>query len=411
MKPELLLRLEEQQLRHFLTGVRQVGEEKSELYPEPQYFNLTMMSGALRLPETVEKIIRRAGSEDGYAKRIKRVLSGTSAVQLTGIQLMSNWGREMLRDEAALVGKSGYLHGSPELSDRQLANVMRFAHRVVCAYREDGQAYPSMTGAYGADYRLLTPADVAPILQTTRTVDAQGAREILSLLAVVRSLSFLMEAETRDALMMHGPYPTNEGDSHLIVFECADLRWTLFPNFRLPRDARWVLPRTPLPIGNLAIALVVRDTCITADRFGTLYMDPFAPENIVAGSLLTRGEDEFRDDGLTEIDINEASALRREADAIQNSMFLQLASWDFEQRLTAGAQEEQMFHLRMLAAAGYNRAEIEAEQQLLLDFHDEIWPVYFDAISKREPSQIPFFRRMEAFAKGEIPTLYSPLRL
>ena len=36
--PAQYLSIEEKQLFYFLTAVRPVGEEKSELYPEPQYF-------------------------------------------------------------------------------------------------------------------------------------------------------------------------------------------------------------------------------------------------------------------------------------------------------------------------------------------------------------------------------------
>ena len=57
--PEELLRLEERQIGYFLRAVRQVGEKKSELYPEPQYFNLSLMSAAIRLPETTRKLIAR----------------------------------------------------------------------------------------------------------------------------------------------------------------------------------------------------------------------------------------------------------------------------------------------------------------------------------------------------------------
>jgi hypothetical protein len=411
MSPEELLRLEERQLRYFMTEVRPIGEEKSELYPEPQYFNLTMMSGAIRMPETIRKILARTGGPVEYANRIKRVLSYTSAVQLTGIQLIMAWGREMLRLESELAGVKGFVHERPELDDRSVASVMEFSHLVVSAYREDGQAYPSKSGAYGSDYSIIPRSAVELIIAKTVPVDAPAAREVLGLLAVIRALSFLMEAETRDALMMHGPYPVGDGNLSLVLFECSDLHWSLFENFSLPGGARWSLPNPAFPVANLAIALVLRDVSISADRFGTLYIEPLGPENVVAAALLSRGQDELRDDGLGEIPLKEAAPMRRRAGEIQNAMFLQIAGWDLRQRLTAGAQEEQMLQLRMLAAAGYDRSAIEAEQRSIMEFQDAIWPYYFERILNRAAGEVPFFQKMEAFAKGSAPRLFSPLHL
>jgi hypothetical protein len=171
------------------------------------------------------------------------------------------------------------------------------------------------------------------------------------------------------------------------------------------------LPADPFPVANLAIALVLRDCAVTADRFGTLYIDPLVPKNVVSAALLTRGTDEFRDDGLSTIPLQEAASLRRRCDAIQSEMFLQAVQWDKRQMLTAAAMEEQMIQLRMLAAAGYSRTELEAEQHSIIEFQDGIWPHYFERILARPADQVPFFQRLKAFAEGRLPALFLPLAL
>jgi hypothetical protein len=409
--PEELLRLEERHIGYFLRAVRQVGEKKSELYPEPQYFNLSLMSAALRLPETTRKLAARAGGIENYARRIKRVLSFTSAVQLNAILLLTTWGREMLRLESELAGISGFLHGAPLLADHQVAEVLDFTYRVLSIYREDGHAYPAADGAYGDNYAILPSAEVDKIAGLTEPMDGVRAQEVLGLLAATRALSFLMEAETRDALMMHGPYPVGSDGHKLILFECGDLHWSLFPNFPIPGGVRWHLPADPFPVANLGIALVLRDCAVTADRFGTLYINPLSPKNVVAAALLTRGTDEFRDDGLSTILLQEAASLRRRCDAIQSEMFLQAVQWDARQMLTAGAMEEQMIQLRMLAAAGFDRSELEAEQQAIIEFQERIWPYYFERILARSSGEVPFFQRLRAFAEGRLPALFLPLAL
>ena len=408
-----LLALEERQLHHFLTAVRPVGEEKSELYPEPQYFNTAFISVGALLPRVLNLIEARAGGLEGYAARCRRVLSPATALHLSGLAFIATWGREMwLLEEPGADPLTGLIDPGIEatLSDREAARVLRFAHDVVCRYRRDGRAYPSEDGALGADYRILPDADVALIAAGVTAASERDGAAVLRLLATVRALSFLMEGETREALMMHGPYPVGSTGEQLVIFECSDLHWALFPNFPLPDGVRWELPPQQFPVANLAIAMIVRDTSIVADRFGTLYLDPLGAANIAAASLLTRGSDAFVDEGLSAIALSEAGPLARLCDDIQEFFFLQVAGWDLRQRMAAGVQQEHMLLLRMLSAAGYSRDEILGEQQRI--FHDSrpIIERYFESFLARSVAQLPYYEKLGAFAAQQVPSLFTPLR-
>lgn len=403
-----LLEIEERQLYHFMTDVRPVGEEKSELYPEPQYFNTAFIAVGALLPGVLKTIENRLGSAADYGNRLRRILSPATALHLSGLAFIATWGREMwLLDEPGADRTTGVVTqaGAPTLSDAEADYVLRFSDAVVRNYRRDGQAYPNPDAALGTDYCILDDKEAAAIASAATPVTKEEAGEVLGLLAVVRSLSFLMEAETREALMMHGPYDAGGGDQ-LIVFECSDLQWSLFPNFPLP-GVRWELPADPFPYGNLAIAMVLRGTTVAADRFGTLYIDPLGPENVVAASLMTRGGDAFTDEGLHPIDIADARLLRRHCDDIQEYLFLQIASWDLRQRMAAGVYQEQMLLLRMLSAAGFDRAEIEAEQQRLFTLSAPIIDRYFERSLARTVEQLPFYQKIGAFAGGTAPTLFT----
>jgi len=405
-----LLELEERQLRMFLTEIREVGEEKSDLYPEPQAFNATFMANVVLLPYTIAKITERCGDAATYGARARRVLSPVTALQLSGWPFLVTWGREMLLLEAGVPGqRSGvaYDDGSMAFADHQAADCLRFAYDATCNYRQDGRPYPSDTQALGPDYRVLAAPDAERIASQARSVDEAFAREVLGLMAAVRSLSFLMEAETRDALMVHGPYLVNAEGHQLVIFECNDLRWPLIPNFPLSGGVRWRLPGTLFPTANLAIALLLRDVQVQADRFGTLYINPLGTSNILAASLLTRGTDPYLDEGLTTIPVAEARSLRKLCDEIQEFMFLQVAEWDFRQRMETAVFHEQIWLLRVLAAAGYARSELEREQQSLFTLAERVYGRHFESIMSRKTAELPFYRKLGEFVAGRRATMFT----
>ena len=405
-----LLELEERQLYYFLTDVRPVGEEKSELYPEPQYFHTGFISVAALMPEMLRKIKTRVGSAEAFAKRCKRVLSPGTALHIGGLGFIATWGREMwLLDETATPDTTRGIitvADAPTVSDADSAAILRFGDAAIRAYRNDGQSHPSLTGALGKDWCIMDDAEVQDVVARTVPVDVDQAREVLGLLAAARSLSFLMEAETREATFMQGPYRLADGNQ-LVIFECSDLRWDLFPNFELPDGARWALPDEPFPYGNLAIAMVLKDVSVSADRFGTLYVDPLGPEQLVAAALMTRGTDPWIDEGLTTIPVTDAKALRRRCDEVQEYFFLQAAMWDLPQRTMAGVCQEHMLLLRMLSAAGFKRDEIVAEQQKIFRLSQPIIDRYFESALARSVDKLPFYVKVGGFAGGTEPTLFT----
>ena len=405
-----LLELEERQLHYFLTAVRPVGEEKSELYPEPQYFQVGFISVAALTPDVLRRIEARTGSPEAFAQRCKRVLSPSTALHIGGLGFIGTWGREMwILDETGTPDtRKGIITtaDAPTVSDADSAAILRFADRVNRTYRNDGQTHPSLTGALGTNWCVMDDAGVQDVVDRTVPVDADQAREVLGLLAATRSLSFLMEAETREATFMQGPYRLADGNQ-LVIFECSDLRWDLFPNFELPDGARWTLPDEPFPYGNLAIAMVLRDVSVSADRFGTLYVDPLGPEQLVAAALLTRGTDPWIDEGLTTIAVTEAKALRRRCDEVQEFFFLQAAMWDLPQRMMAGVCQEHMLLLRMLSAAGFTRDEILAEQQEIFRLSKPIIDRYFQSTLERPVEKLPFYVKIGGFAGGTEPMLFT----
>lgn len=405
-----LLELEERQLHYFLTAVRPVGEEKSELYPEPQYFQVGFISVAALMPDVLRRIAERTGGAEAYARRCKRVLSPATALHIGGLGFIATWGREMwLLDEPGTPDtKRGIITtaDAPTVSDADSATILRFADTMNRIYRNDGEPHPNPAGALGKDWCIMAQPDVDAVASQTVPVDAEQAREVLGLLAAVRALSFLMEAETREATFMQGPYRLADGNQ-LVIFECSDLRWDLFPNFELPDGARWELPEEPVPYANLAIAMVLKDVNVSADRFGTLYVDPLGPEQLVAAGLFTRGTDPWTDEGLRGIPVTEARALRRRCDEVQEFFFLQAAMWDLPQRMMAGVCQEHMLLLRMLSAAGFTRDEIIAEQQAIFRLSQPIIDRYFQSTLERPVEKLPFYVNIGAFAGGTAPTLFT----
>jgi hypothetical protein len=409
-----LLQLEDDQLYIFLTEIRALGEEKSDLYPEPQYFNAVLMGMAANYKYVLDKVAKRCGGADRYGAGARRVLSPATGLQFSVIGTIITHGREMLLLEDGVPGQRPgvvYDDGDLSLTDRDTAEILRFGYDTIRHYRQDGRVYPSDTKALGDNYRILSPADAGAIAANTTQIDQRGAQEVLRLMAAIRALSFLMEAETREGLMVHGPYSLEEPNHQLIIFECNDLRWPLFTNFPLSAGARWLLPDKPFPTANLAIALVLKDVSIQADRHGTLYIEPLSAMNVVSASLLTRGGSPYRDEGLSKIPVTEASALRRSCDEIQEYMFLQVAGWDVRQRMEAGVFQEQLVMLRILAAAGFDQRELEQEQLVLFERCARVYGPYFEAILARRSDQIPFFVKLNDFMARRIPRIFTPLVL
>jgi hypothetical protein len=420
LSDEEILEVEDKQSFLFLTDVRPVGEEKSELYPEPKYFYIGFMTMVLTFPKMLEAI-RARGTEADYATRMKRVLARSTALHSSGTHFVATWAREMwLLERGGLVPDEA-LPADPDttvmtigdftFTEADFADVMRFAFELQRAHRNDGEAYPSPTRGLGADYAILDDEEAARIAASAQPVDADVAREVLGLWAGIRSLSFLMEAETRDALMMHGPYPVEGHDSRvLVIYECNDLRWSLFERFPLPGGARWELPEEPFPYPNLAIGIVFDNVEVEADRMGTLYLEPWKPENVVAATLMSRGTDEWSDGELKSIDISEARALRRAADDLQGELFLQIADWEPIARLAAGHFQKLMFPLRMLSGAGLDRSEIEAQYEayetLSLQAFDLLLQPVFDA----PDADLRFYAKLEKYLTGEIDRMYTTHR-
>jgi hypothetical protein len=406
------LETEEHQLRLFLTAVRPVGEEKSELYPEPQYFTLAFRAGSVMLPTLLRRITEKIGGPAEYGRSLRKILAPTNAVHLTGVAWMAAWGREiLLLEQGGTHRESGlcFENGKFRLTDRDVADVLRFSRIASSNYRADGLVFPAEDQALGSNYRILDAEEAKKIARKTTKVDPDQASRLLGLMASVRALSFLMEAETREALMIHGPYSCDDPDHQLIIFECSDLRWELFPRYRIPGGVRWELPKEPFPVASIAIVLVLRGAKVQADRFGTLYVDPMRAENIVSASLLTRGNDFFVDKGLTEIPIGEAASLRRKCDDVQDHMFMQVAGWDLRQRLAAAVMDEQMFLTRFTAGAGFNRTELEAIQDELFAGFENINANVFDSVLNTKTEDLPFFQKLGAVMSGQRERLFTPL--
>jgi hypothetical protein len=404
-----LLALEERQLHQFLRDVRPVGEEKSELYAEPTYFHLSYQAMIFCLPEMVREVRTRM-TEQELGERTRRVLGRATGLHVSGTPFVAAWAREMwlsLQGGADPASSTIARVGDATVADRDVAEVLRFAYDWGCAYRQDGWAYPSETSGLGGDYRILDEAEAAAIAADVEAVDGDGARDVLALYAAMRALSFLMEAETRDALMMHGPYPV-DGDRALVFLECNDLRWSMFPDFPIPGQ-RWELPDQRFPYPNLSLALVMEGVSFEADRMGTLYASAWSPEKLVAASILTRGDDEWSDGDLETVPVADARELTEALDAIQEHMFLQAATWDVRQRVAAAHFQKGLFMLRVLSGAGIERETLDRHFARYRELTVPIWDEWFDHALELG-DQLPFYQRLGAFIGGATPTLFTPYR-
>ena len=405
-----LLALEERHYYYFMTDIRPVGEEKGELYPEPQYFHIAIPTMVLMFEELQRRVLARTTTAE-FGQSLKRPLSRCTALHVSGTSFLAPMGRQMWLDLLGTAHESSETVveiGDLRLTDTDMVKTLRFWYEVGSNYREDGFPYPSRERGLGTDYRILTPSDAAAIAGNATGVDEQSRKDLVNLWATVRALSFLMEAETRDALMMHGPYPLGNGRS-LVMFECNDLNWRLFPQFPLPGQ-RWEIPDKGFEAGDLAIGLVLRDVEVQADRMGTLYVTPWSADRVEAATLLTRGTDEWANDELKTLDIADAAEFARGCDEAQEMAFLQLAEWNMAQRMAGGHFQKMMFMLRVLAGAGADRAEITEFFDWSLGVTRNVWDRHFDQILNMKPEDMTFFNRMTSFVTGSSDHVFTPLR-
>jgi hypothetical protein len=405
-----LLALEERQLFYFQADIRPVGEEKSELYPEPKYFHIAFQTMPLMFPHMRRSVLTRTDPV-GFGKRIKRPLARCTALHASGAPFVSTWGRQMWLDLQGTANDEGPViarFDGVEFTDTDVADDLFFWYAVSCSYREDGFAYPSRDRGLGLDYRIISDAEARIFADNAVGVDLDRARELVNLWATVRALSFLMEAETRDALMMHGPYPLADGRC-FVMFECNDLNWRLYPEFPIPGQ-RWEIPDKGFSAGDLSVGLVLRDVDVRADRMGTLYVTPWSADQVEAATLVTRGPDEWADGELRALDVADAGELARACDVVQESAFLQLAEWNTEQRMAAGHCQKLMFMLRVLAGSGASEADIRAFFGQSLDVSRLVWERHFQQLLNAAPEDLVFYARMSAFAAGKADHIFTPLR-
>jgi hypothetical protein len=410
VSPAGLTSLEERLLYWFMTDIRSVGEEKSELFPEPEYFMLGWQTLALRQARAAEEIVARQGSAENFGASLRRVLAGCSALHMSGFPFMVLWGREMFLLRAGYEDPAGNVVKTvldDSLTDADTAAVLRFAHDVLLAYRGDDLTAPSESAGLGPAWPILDPAAAAQLADSCTGLESELREKVFSLWGATRALSFLMEGETRDAIMQHGPYPVGDGGRLLLVFECNDLAWSIYPQLTLPEGARWELPTNPLPYGNLAVALIIEPTAVQADRFGTLYIDGWRPESVVAASLLTRGPDEWAPGELASLDLGDAGDLRHQSDDIQEEMFLQLASMTPNQRLGAGQTRQMKHSLIPLSAAGLTRAEIDPLIDRYNALTEAVWEQQLQDVTGA--GEMPFYGKLDEFVSGQRDTLFTPL--
>lgn len=373
-----LLALEDRQIGFFLADVRPLDRHAADLYPVPQVLHTACIALAAQLPPTIDRILARVGGPEAFALRLRRVLSHATAQDVAGAALVATWGREMARlDEPDAPGGP---------SDAGCAAVLRFCYEVARHYRADGEPHPDDAAGLGSNYRILPATEAQALAQRCQALTPDQAGEILELTRAMRALSFLLEGQTREAVMMHGPYPTGARGVQLIVVECADLA----------------------ECGSLAIAMLVRDCDIAADRFGTLHLQPWEAHNVACASLLTRGPAPLAEEELSEIPIARAAELRRRCEEQHALLSAQIAQWDRSRRLSAGIGLAHRLLCRLLTAAGYSRAELEQAQRDAQQASVPIVARHFDRNLRRADDELPFFAKVREAREGSGSRLFTP---
>ncbi|MCC2656461.1 MAG: hypothetical protein K0Q76_1569 [Panacagrimonas sp.] len=382
-----LLALEDRQIGFFLADARPLEANAADLYPVAQVLHTACIALAAQLPKVIDEVVARVGSPEAFAHRLRRVLSHATARDLAGAALIATWGREMARLEAL---------DDIAPNDADCAAVLRFCYEVIRHYRIDGEPHPDDAAGLGSNYRILPAAEAQALAQRCDALGPTQAGEVRELTRAMRALAFLAEGQLREAVMMHGPYPTGTRGMQLIVVECADVQGTRTPGEDFTGIA-------PVEVASLAIAIQVRDCDITADRFGTLHLQTWDTARLVAASLLTR-----TDQGLCGIPIARAGDLRRQFEARQAALRQRVADWQVARRMSAGIGQAHALLCRLLTAAGCSHEELEIARQRAREAGAPIVARHFDRNLQRAPEELPFFIKLRAYLAGDEPRLFTP---
>lgn len=290
------------------------GQKRSEM--TSPMFNLPgrMVLGSYcyyeNLPQCVDELLQHASAEE-IGRGMKRLCHRPNYVHLNSLALGYLVGREQAR-----------LTGHSHDDDAGTASVMDFWARAAYAYRNDGHLLPD-EAAFAVP---ILPAQTINDLNNQLHADAADDlhRRMHRMMATTELYTFILHGEARVGVFHHGPYPLDHGDT-LVVKELVGLRELFYP---------WAPRPAPLPCGNIACVMRLRNVHSKIESFGSLTTEPrdYAP-CIVAEAVFAVEDGVYR--LLPE---NDLPAMTQAAADAQLELYRRVIDWDERYRIAYGAE-------------------------------------------------------------------------
>jgi hypothetical protein len=321
-----------EQTKHFLIR-RPVGEDLSLLFMGNHQLDLGCNYFMRKVGPALFREIEKQMTPEKFAEQMKVVLGKVTALDMLGSLWGLNWGRVSERLEHDL----GYDDPMDEPLEDYLY-MFDFVERFMSVYRDDGNTYP-MTNPTENPFgplRILSETALNQVKEDITTIEDKTTREsIRSMIAFLKSLAYLLERDSREGIMTHGPYPINDKEQ-IVLIEFDDLACNYYWNKGLP----WKKPQASVPYSNLAVALRInKEVHCEFDMFNTMYTKPEdITDHITGAAIYTREGDEWLLGPLKSLEITEnlISEITQGTVEIHEELFLDIAEWTPKEKILAG---------------------------------------------------------------------------
>jgi hypothetical protein len=229
------------------------------------------------------------------------------------------------------------LEGDGDPPVDELAMVSSYWSRVHVAYRERRRPFDA-DSTLMPNYRVLGDDTQERIASSLRPVSNGPA--VQRLLAGLTSYSWLLESESRQGVFSSGMYPIEGGAVLLRGF-----------NDIAGSDYQWISQTSPMPGGQLLIALELKDVDAAFDLFGSAKL---APENY--GSCIRAAAIHSASGPFDDVDGWMAATQLKLRNA-HRELYRTVAGWDMRSRFVAGAMSYAKLWAALVRAGGGSTAD------------------------------------------------------
>jgi len=320
------------------------------------------------LPALIAHLESRGLSAEDVGKRLKVLGVPVGCAAVSGFVWCYELGRLQRYIDA------GWPEKKVDIGDREEAvRVLDWLARVSRVYRNDGKLLPEEDGA-AATMSILDEATVQDVARRARS---NGRPKDIAALrrasAQLEAFIFALNAEARDGIFNHGPYPLGDG-TVLVVKELTNLQARFLP---------WITKERWLPVSKVVVAMVMEGVECRFDMFGGLYTAPHEYLENVVGLEILGG------DALTPMTEGDLSAIAKKSQDIKRDLFREFVGWDERQKVHHAAPQYANDFAQLMEIAGYSDPDI---RRLLI-----------------EPAEAAARQYLDRFMAGQRPAVWEHL--